>query len=76
MFLINLKYVTVTWLFKMATSKLAQFTATHVSDLKSNSYGNLSNVKLDSNVSTKVSADLVQMTRTFSLKIRVITGFF
>ena len=75
MFLINLKYVTVTWLFKMTKcrheiviytssqgpnerwqlmSKLVQFTGAHFPDLNSNSYDNLSNIKLDLNISTQV----------------------
>ena len=35
-------------------SKFIQFTGVHFSDLNPNSYGNLSNIKLDLNVSSKV----------------------
>ena len=49
-----------------------QFTGVHFADINLNSYDIL-NMKLDLNVSTR--SNLVEMSKTFSLKIRVIGGF-
>ena len=54
-------------------SKLVQFTGLHFSDLNPNSYGNLSNMKLD--LMSPPRSNLVEMTRAFNLKISVITDF-
>ena len=61
---------------RQVMSKFVQFTAVHFPDLNPNSYDNVSNMKLDLNLHQGANANLMQMTRAFSLKIRVITGFF
>ena len=51
--------------------KLVQFTGLHFLDLNPNSYDDLNN-----KVKSPPRSNLVQITRVYSLKIRIITGSF
>ena len=55
-------------------SNLVQFTGFHFPDLNPNSHYNLNNMKLDLNVSTKVTFSACKW--VLSLKLRVIKEFF